>query len=96
MNKAHIHGLSSYICCALIYLKRNDKSIDFYILLLNLNDMIRQRSRGYERKHVYVMHYPMCFLHAQFKGNENKHIHMSFYHQCEDITNSKLYDKLPI
>ena len=42
INKAHILGLSSYICCVLIYLKANDKSIDVYIPLLNLNGMIKK------------------------------------------------------
>ena len=36
-----ILGLSSYICCVLIYLKENDKSIDVYTLF-NLNDMIKK------------------------------------------------------
>ena len=34
MNKAHIVGLSSYICCMLIYLKGNDKSIYVYTPLV--------------------------------------------------------------
>ena len=43
MNKAHMHGSSSYVCCVLIYLKVNYKSLDVYISLLNLNGMIRKK-----------------------------------------------------
>ena len=60
MKKAHIHGLSSHIYYVLINLMANDHSAGIYIPLLNLNDMIK-KSRGFERKHIYVMHYPIYF-----------------------------------
>ena len=43
MKKSHIHGLSLYICCVLIYLMPNDKSIDVCIPLLNCNGLIRKK-----------------------------------------------------
>ena len=43
MEKAHVHGLSSYIYCVLINLMENDKSTVVYIPLLNLNGMIRKK-----------------------------------------------------
>ena len=61
MKKAHIHGLSSHIYYVLINLMANDQSAGIYIPLLNLNDMIKKKSRGSERKHIYVMHYAMYF-----------------------------------
>ena len=44
MKKAHIHGLSSHIYYVLINLMANDKNIDVYIPLLNLNGMVRKKA----------------------------------------------------
>ena len=41
-EKYSILRLSSYICCMLIFLKANDKSIDVYVPLLNSNGMTKK------------------------------------------------------
>ena len=50
MNKAHILGSTSYICCVLIYVKENDKNIDVYIPLFNLKGMIKKYQHLKEMK----------------------------------------------
>ena len=71
MKKAHIHGLSSHIYSVLINLMANDKNIDVYIPLLNLNVMIRKKAHICDAL-------SRVFLCAKVKGNENKHIYVSF------------------
>ena len=56
MNKAHILGLSSYICCMLIYFKANDKNIDVHIPLLNLKWHDKEVAQIYDAlTHVFLV-----------------------------------------